>query len=55
MEVVKGVSMDVANKLKILAVLFAQPGDLVLNDNEKAGLAGLFDDLVNDLTGPSIQ
>jgi hypothetical protein len=41
---------EVANKLRILSVLFSQPGDLVLSDNEKAGLVGLFDDLVIELT-----
>jgi hypothetical protein len=48
-------AMEVANKLKTLAVLFSQPGDLVLTDNEKAGLVGIFDDMAEVLNEQDIS
>lgn len=46
---IKGAASDVANKLKTLSVLFSQPGDLILTDNEKAGLTSLFEEMATEL------
>ena len=40
------VAQDTANKLRLLSSLLAQPGDLALDDKEKAGLTSMFNDIV---------
>ncbi len=40
-----GAVNEAASKLCLLSSLFSQPGDLILGENEKAGLVGLFDEL----------
>ncbi len=40
------VAQDTVNKLRLLSSLLAQPGDLALDDKEKAGLTNMFNDMV---------
>lgn len=44
-----GAVQNAALKIGLLANLFAQPGDLVLVEDDKAGLVQLFEELINDL------
>lgn len=36
-------------KIGLLANLFSQKGDLLLDENDKAGLVSIFNEIINDL------
>lgn len=40
---------DASLKIGLLANLFSQPGDLILNEDDKAGLVGIFQDLLKSI------
>lgn len=46
-------TQDASIKIMLLANLFSQPGDLVLNENDKAGLVSIFYDLIEDISEPN--
>ena len=42
-------TQDASVKIGLLASLFSQPGDLVLDENDKAGLVNIFYDVIEKL------
>lgn len=46
-------AQDASAKIGLLANLFSQPGDLVLNEDDKAGLVDIFQSVIDNLTPPN--